>query len=84
MGKGYKCPTCGNQTGIYENGHYQCSDRNCSSIWWGPFDQPVAGEKRKGYKCPHCNRQTVHPVANLAKVAVFRCSTCACTLLEKA
>ena len=84
MAKGYKCPSCGGQTGRFENGHFQCTEKECNSIWWGPFDQPSAGEKRKGFKCPHCLKQTVHPVAELAKIKVWRCSTCASTLLEKA
>lgn len=82
MAKGYKCPTCEAQSGQYDNGHYQCSDEECGSIWWGPFDRPHAGEKRKGYKCSHCGRQTVHPVGELKDVRAWRCSTCASTILE--
>lgn len=83
MAKGYKCPTCNKQICKYENGHYQCTDADCSAIWWGPFDKPSAGEKGKGYKCPQCKKQTVHYVASIGNVNVYRCSTCAVTWLEK-
>jgi len=83
MAKGYKCPTCEGNIGKYENGCYICTDEDCGAIWWGPFDQPSAGEKGKGHKCPHCQRQTVHLVATLNEIKIWRCSTCAATQIEK-
>lgn len=79
MAKGYGCPGCEQQKGKYENGHYQCSD--CRTIWWTPFDRPSAGEKGKGEKCPHCRKQTVHAVADIADVKVYRCSICATSII---
>jgi ribosomal protein L37AE/L43A len=82
MAKGYRCPTCGKQSGQYRNGSYQCNDKKCSALWWGPFNKPSAGEKRKGFACFQCGRKTVHPVAKLGSVDVYRCSTCGASLLE--
>lgn len=83
MAKGYKCPTCSKFSGVYANGVHRCTNEACSSIWWGPFDKPSAGEPRKGYRCRQCDRQTVHPVAKMQGITIWRCSTCAATLLER-
>jgi len=82
MPKGFKCPSCGKSSGIYEKGIYRCGNAACSSIWWGPFDKPSAGKPRKGYACCQCGSQTLHEVAKIQGVTVWRCSTCAATLLE--
>lgn len=83
MTKGYQCPNCEKYSGEYKNGSYQCTNEECLAIWWGPFDKPSAGERRKGYKCFHCGRQTVHPVGQIGSVKIWRCSTCAATQLER-
>jgi|CXWL01.1.fsa_nt_gi DNA-directed RNA polymerase subunit RPC12/RpoP len=82
MSRGYKCPTCSEMKGAYENGHYVCGNKSCGAIWWGTFDKPSAGEPRKGYKCHQCGKQTVHPMGVLNKVALWRCSTCGAAQLE--
>lgn len=82
MARGFKCPTCGHLSGNYEKGAYRCTFKGCASIWWGPFDKPSAGKPRKGYKCHQCKQQTVHPVAEMNDISIWRCSTCGATLLE--
>lgn len=79
----FKCPTCNQRTAVEENGLYRCSDEECGAIWWGPFDRPYAGKKQKGYKCPNCTRQTIHPVGEISKVTVYRCSSCGAAILEQ-
>lgn len=83
MAKGYKCPNCESHSGKYDNGHFQCTDKGCATAWWGPFDRPYAGEKRKGFKCFHCGKSTSHPVATISKVGIWRCSTCASTVVGR-
>jgi len=83
VAKGTKCPTCEGQTGVFENGRYQCSNSLCSTVWWSAFDPPTAGYPRKGYRCNNCANQTVHPVAEISNVNIFRCSTCGSAILEK-
>ena len=84
MAKGYKCPECGNSTGKYSKGAYHCSTNTCRAVWWSTFDKPSAGTQRKGYKCKSCGNQTVHPVATVASARIWRCSTCATTIVVTA
>lgn len=79
--KGFRCPSCKELKGDYtNNGYFQC--RQCNSIWWTTFDRPVAGEKGPGKECSECGNQTLHLVAEMKKVQVFRCSTCAFSILK--
>ena len=80
-GKGYKCPECGNSTGKYSKGAYQCGNSECGAVWWSVFDRPSAGVKRKGYKCISCGNQTVHPVTTVASAKIWRRSICGSTIV---
>lgn len=82
MARGYKCPECGKFAGTYKKGAYHCG--SCNSIWWSAFDRPSAGTPRKGYTCPTCGNLTIHPTGTVANAKVWRCSTCAVTMITPA
>jgi hypothetical protein len=75
------CINCEEFTAVYKNGVYQCERSECQSIYWGPFDKPHAGRRRKGETCFHCEGSTLHPVAQISNVEVWRCSVCGATHL---
>lgn len=81
MAKGYECPECRKFTGRYAKGAYHCSGAKCGAVWWSAFDRPSAGAKRKGHKCMSCSNHTMHPVATVAAAEIWRCSTCATTVV---
>lgn len=81
MARGYTCPECGNYTGRYRQGAYHCSTKACGAVWWTAFDKPSAGTSRKGSRYQTCGNQTMHPVTSVADAFLYRCSTCATTLL---
>jgi len=82
MPKGIKCPECGKFNSTYEKGAYHCGNKQCGAVWWTAFDKPSAGTKRKGYTCESCGKQTVHPIADVAQARIWRCSTCATTIVK--
>lgn len=79
MPKGNKCAACGRSTAVFDRGAYHC--KSCESIWWTSFDKPAAGEKRKGYACISCGKCTIHPLGTVASAKIWRCSTCAMTMV---
>jgi len=81
MAKGSKCPECKKSQSIFEKGAYHCGNKKCGAIWWSAFDRPSAGEKRKGYECDSCGKQTIHPIGIVVGAKVWRCSTCAFTII---
>ncbi len=81
MAKGNKCPECGKNQARYEKGALHCGNKSCGSVSWTAFDKPSAGEKRKGYECGACGKQTVHPIGVVAQAKIWRCSTCAATIV---
>lgn len=78
---GYKCPECERQTAVKERGAFHCQNDACGVVWWGPFDKPSAGQKRRGYTCHHCKSSTSHPIANVEGATIWRCSTCSTTVV---
>lgn len=81
MSKGSKCPECNKNKAVYERGANHCQNTHCGTIWWTQFDKPSAGTKRKGYTCQICGKMTVHPLGVVAGAKVWRCSTCATTIV---
>jgi ribosomal protein L37AE/L43A len=81
MAKGFACPECGSQTAQHEKGAYHCGNAECGIIWWTAFDKPAAGVKRKGFTCFSCARMTMHPIGVVAGAEIWRCSTCAATII---
>jgi len=81
VSKGSKCPECNKSTGAYDKGAYHCQNEKCGSIWWTQFDKPSAGAKRKGYTCHICSKMTVHPLGIVSGAKLWRCSTCAVTIV---
>ncbi len=73
------CTNCNASAG-YSNGIWQCSNGDCSTIWWGPFDEP-SGEG-KGKWCYQCESHTLYEVAQISNVNVLRCHRCGATRLE--
>lgn len=80
-GKGKKCPECNKSQAVEERGANHCKNPACGAIWWSPFAAPTAGQSRKGYECTWCARQTVHPIGIVGSAKIWRCSTCAATLV---
>ncbi|KPM92548.1 hypothetical protein AOR11_24855 [Vibrio alginolyticus] len=83
MAMGYKCPECGSNTARKEKGAYHCQKSDCGIVWWGAFDKPAAGQKRKGFHCHHCEKNTVHPIADVAGATIWRCSICGTTIVAE-
>ncbi len=78
----YKCPECKKRTAKYDKGAYICTNSSCRTIWWSAFDKPAAGKSRRGFNCGTCGNGTVHPLATLDTINIWRCSKCATTTIK--
>jgi ribosomal protein L37AE/L43A len=77
MGKGSRCPECGELTFHAGKGTHKCS--SCGAIGW--YREPQNPGSGKGAECKSCGANTTRKVGTKDQVSVWHCANCGVTHL---
>ena len=75
MPKGSKCSFCGELTFHVDNSESFSECSTCGFVGWR-VGAPVYPGKGKGFRCVNCGKHTLHFLAEVTDVEMFRCSIC--------